>query len=158
MSESLNAALPIIAWSRIWSPIVPEDLRAEAWQLLELPDTYEKHKVDYWSIFHSGAPPKVPTLFHAALNTDGANTREDWIRVLSYLGLEWQNMHMPPDQLGVACEIYACVIEREESFLINELRNKYMMPWCQFALAMLAEDDSRLREVVEKFEMDLAAC
>lgn len=154
---SVNAALPLIAWSRIWSPIVPEDLRAEAWELLELPDTYEKHKTDYWSIFHSGTPaPIVPLLLHAALGTDGSNTREDWLRVLSHFELEWKDMHMPPDQLGIACEIYAYVIEKEEPFLIKELREKYLLPWCTYARAMLAEESSGLTEVVNRFAEDLA--
>ena len=155
---SINAALPLIAWSRIWSPIIPEDLRAEAWEALELPDKYENHKADYWSTFHSGAPaPKIPTLLHAALNTDGSNTREDWIRVLSHFELEWQDMHMPPDQLGVACEIYACAIEREENFLVSELRSKYLYPWCNFADAMLADEGPVLQELVKQFRADLEA-
>ena len=155
---STNAALAMIAWSRIWSPIVPEELRAEAWEALELPGDYEDHKVDYWSIFHTGTPaPKIPLLLHAALGMDGSNAREDWIRVLSHFELEWKDMHMPPDQLGIACEIYACAIEKEEPFLITELRKKYLSPWCAYASHMLADENPALKEVVEKFAEDLAS-
>ncbi len=158
MSEtSVNAALPIIAWSRIWSPIVPEELRAEAWDALELPGVYEDYKVDYWSTFHTGSPaPKVPLLLHAALGKDGSSTREDWLRVLSHFELEWKDMHMPPDQLGIACEIYACAIEKEEPFLIEELRKKYLSPWCTYAAGMLVDESPVLTEVVKKFAEDLA--
>jgi hypothetical protein len=158
--EPNNAALLLIAWSRIWSPIVPEEVRAEAWEALELPGTYQQHKIEYWSTFHTGFPaPLAAAFLHVALGTDGANTREDWIRVMSYLELEWNNMHLPPDQLGIACEIYACLIDRQESFLIKELRNKYLIPWCNYAKAQLASQDPAVfSSIVEQFEQDVLSC
>ena len=157
MSEnSIDSALPFIAWSRVWSSVVPEEMQAEAWQALGLPDDFTTYKTDYWTLFHTGMPaPKVPLLLHAALNMEGNSVREDWLRVLSHLELEWEDLHMPPDQLGIACEIYACVIDRQEDFLIEELRTKYLRPWCDFALARLEHEESPLTFIVQHFAANL---
>jgi hypothetical protein len=153
---SLNAALPFIAWSQIWSPVIPEELRAGAWEVLGLGDSYDTCKTHYWSTFHSGMPtPKVPLLLHAALDQEGAGVREDWLRVISHLELEWEDMHLPPDQLGVCCEIYACAIEREEAVLVNELRERYLLPWCDFALSTL--QDEPLLFMAKQFKKDLVS-
>jgi TorA maturation chaperone TorD len=156
MSESsIAAALPFIAWSRVWSPVVPDELREDAWRALALPDTYGAHKAEYWSTFHVGAPaPKVPLLLHAALDRAAAATREDWMRVAQHLGLKWDDVHLPPDQLGAACEVYACSIEREEPVLIEELRARYLLPWSQIAASRLGESSS-LGFLAERFEADL---
>ena len=147
----------MIAWSRIWSPVVHDGLRSEAWQALDLPGSYEIHKSIYWTTFHVGAPqPEVPLLLHAALNLEGAGVREDWLRVISYLGLSWDDVHLPPDQLGAACEIYACAIERQEKVLIEELRSRYLSPWCEVAGQSLAQSESALLPLVESFRRDLA--
>jgi len=38
---------------------------------------------------------------------------------------------LPPDQLGVVCEVLACAIEAEEPVLVRELRARYLLPWCE---------------------------
>ena len=158
MSADSEQALLIIAWSRVWSPLVDEEQRAQAWEALELPEDYERHKADYWSTFHVGAPqPQVSLLLHSALQQEGTGVREDWLRVISYLELSWDDIHLPPDQLGAACEIYACAIERSESVLIDELRSRYLLPWCQVAGDSLAKSGSVLLPLVEKFQQDLQA-
>ena len=152
------AALPLVAWSRVWSPITPDPLRLEAWDALELPQSYESVKTEYWSTFQMGSPiPEVPLLLHAALNMEGDHARTDWIRVIDYLGLEWNHVHLPPDQLGVACEIYACAIQSEEPILIQELRERYFLPWCQFAKLHLMNIQTSLLFLPESFEQDLLA-
>ena len=159
MSErSANAALPMLAWSRVWSPLVPEELRREAWQTLALPDDCDSHSTEFWSTFLAGAPsPEVPLLLHAALDREAAAAREDWMRVAHHLGLRWDGVHLPPDQLGAACEIYACAIESQESVLIEELRRRYLLPWCEFAQARLSAGASRLVFLPERFQADLLA-
>lgn len=153
-----DQSLLMIAWSRIWSPVVEEALRSSAWQALELPDTYENHKADYWSLFHVGNPePKVSLIMHSGLRQEGSSVREDWLRVISHLGLTWDAVNLPPDQLGAACEIYACAIEREEPVLIQELRERYLLPWCRFALQELTEINSPLSALAESFAEDLLA-
>ena len=155
----LEGALPLIAWSRIWSPVVPEDLQAEAWQALELPESFASNKAELWSIFHLGTPqPRVPLLLHAALGREGGAVREDWMRVISYLELEWDEVHLPPDQLGVACEVYACALRSREQVLIEALRERYLLPWCAYAREELALQGSRLAFLPERFEVDLRAC
>jgi TorA maturation chaperone TorD len=156
--RSANAALPMLAWSRVWSPLVPEELRREAWKALALPDDLDAHSTEFWSTFQAGAPsPEVPLLLHAALDREAAAAREDWMRVAHHLGLRWDRVHLPPDQLGAACEIYACAIESEEPVLIEELRRRYLLPWCEFAKARLSASASRLVFLPERFEADLLA-
>jgi hypothetical protein len=100
--EALAAARVFAAWSRIWSPLPADAERAEAWAALGLPDGYERHRTDFWSTFHSGSPtPTVPLLLHAALGLEGSAVREDWMRVITHLGLRWSDARLPPDQLGV---------------------------------------------------------
>jgi hypothetical protein len=159
--SSAAAALPLIAWSRIWSPVVPSELREEAWQALDLPDSFEHYSEEFWTTFQIGAPsPKVPLLLHAALEREGAAVREDWMRVAAHLELRWDDVHLPPDQLGAACELYACAIEREEPVLIEELRRRYLLPWCAVARTRLSSGDegsSQLGFLPERFEADLLA-
>jgi len=151
-------ALLMIAWSRIWSPVVNDEMRASAWQALDLPDDYASHKAEYWTVFHVGAPqPQVPLILHAALQREGSGVREDWLRVINHLDLSWDDVHLPPDQLGAACEIYACAIEREEPVLIEELRSRYLLPWCEVARQSLMQSNSPLLPLVENFREDLYA-
>ena len=157
-ADSTAAALPFIAWSRIWSPVAPEPLRREAWEALALPARFDELGPDFWSTFHVGSPaPKVPLLLHAALQMEGARAREDWMRAMSYLKLRFDEFHLPPDQLGAACEVYACAIESEEPVLIEELRRRYLLPWCRFAREHLAREESPLAFLPEQFEADLLA-
>jgi hypothetical protein len=157
-TDSTAAALPFIAWSRVWSPVTPEPLRREAWEALALPTRFDELDSLFWSTFHVGRPaPKVPLLLHAALQLEGARAREDWMRAMSYLELRFDELHLPPDQLGAACEVYACAIESEEPILIEELRRRYLLPWCRFARERLAEEESPLAFLPEQFEADLLA-
>jgi len=160
MSEPEDVtALPLIAWSRIFSPVVPEALQVEAWEILGLPGSFESHKAELWSTFHVGTPqPRVPLLLHAALGREGAAVREDWMRVIHYLELAWDEVHLPPDQLGVACEVYACALQSREPVLIEALRERYLLPWCAFAREELALQGASLGFLPERFEADLRAC
>ena len=157
-ANSTVAALPFIAWSRIWSPVAPEPLRREAWEALALPARFDELAPVFWSTFHVGSPvPEVPLLLHAALQLEGARAREDWMRAMSYLELRFDEFHLPPDQLGAACEVYACAIESQEPVLIEELRRRYLLPWCRFARERLAREENPLAFLPEQFEADLLA-
>jgi hypothetical protein len=159
MSEpSARAALPLLAWSRIWSPVVPDELRDDAWTALALPGAYAAVSAEFWGTFQVGNPlPKVPLALHAALRREGGAVREDWMRVAQRLALEWNDITLPPDQLGAACEIYAVAVDREEPVLIEELRRRYLLPWCEFAKARLAKGSAPLTFLPERFEADLLA-
>lgn len=159
MSEpSTQAALPLLAWSRIWSPVVPDDLREEAWSALDLPGSYALLCTEFWSTFQVGSPlPTVPLVLHAALQREGGAVREDWMRVAQLLELEWNDAYLPPDQLGAACEVYAVAIERKEPVLVDELRRRYLLPWCEFAKARLDEAAPNLAFLARRFESDLIA-
>lgn len=155
-SETRESALRMLAWSRIWSPLVSDELREEAWAALDLPGEYASHRSEYWSLFHVGSPmPQVSTLLHAALGREGGSVREDWMRVAQHLGLRWKEARLAPDQLGVACEVYACAIEREEPVLIGELRRRYLIPWCEAAAKNLEHAPALLARLPARFDSDL---
>jgi hypothetical protein len=151
-----SSALLMIAWSRIWSPLVLDALRDEAWAALKLPGTFASMQSEYWSLFHVGSPSApIPTLLHAALGRDGGSVREDWMRATHHLGLRWSDARLAPDQLGVACEVYAYAIECEEPVLIEELRRRYLLPWSEFAAGQLEGSDGPLASLPSRFSDDL---
>ena len=138
MPESLEAALPFVAWARVWSPLTPPAWREEAWQALGLPGRFADCESEFLGTFVVGVPgPPVPLLLHATLGRDGGAVREDWMRVLAHLGLRFGERTLPPDHLGAACEALACAIEREEDVLVHELVERYLAPWCGVASAHL---------------------
>ncbi|MCP5319792.1 MAG: hypothetical protein H7A12_03020 [Pseudomonadales bacterium] len=152
-------ALAMLAWARLWSPLADTATRATVWSALGLPGGFDEIAVEYWSAFH-GPAPTVSLLLHAALGRDGAAVREDWLRVMDHLELEWEAAQLPPDQLGVACEVFACAVEAQEPVLQRELLVRYLLPWCERALARL-ESGSGLAALVAAFRDDLsrpAAC
>ena len=157
-SPIYEAALPFIAWSRIWSPLAPRVWREEAWQALELPGRYADCESDFISAFVAGFPAAdVPLLLHAALGRDGGSVREDWMRVIQHLELRWNDQALPPDHLGAACDVLAAAIVAEESLLIRELRKRYLEPWCAAASERFAGENDVIARLPEAFASDLSA-
>lgn len=150
-------ALPLLLWARIWSQLVPDEERAEAWEILDLPSSFTAQQEAYWNAFHIGVPaPPVSLLFHGALGLDGANVREDLMRVSNYLGLQMTGNRLPPDHLASACEVFAMAIDRGEPVLAEELARRYFLPWCAFASNKLAQDFPSLRPLSLQFGKDVA--
>jgi len=157
-SEASTSALPLVAWSHVWSPLVSVELRGAAWEALALPVDFPSCEQEYWEAFQVGSPqPLVSLLLHATLNRPGSGVREDWLRVMNHLGLDWSGAHLPPDHLGPACEIYACAVARGEELLSEELRGRYLLPWCAAACDRLKKAGSKLVFLPEHFEADLNA-
>lgn len=157
MDEVREAALPFVAWSRVWSPLSPADWREEAWQALGLPGRFGECESDFLSAFVVGLPaPDVPLLLHAALGRDGGAVREDWMRVISHLELRWSGKSLPPDHLAAACDVLACAIAREEAVLVGELRKRYLGPWCAVATERLAGRQGAIARLPESFAADLS--
>ena len=151
-----EAALPFVAWARVWSPLVPEAWREEAWQALSLPGRFADCESAFLNAFVIGLPtPDAPLLLHAALGLDGGTVREDWMRVIQHLELRWNEKTLPPDHLGAACDILACAITREENLLIRELCKRYLEPWCPVASHRLAGKDDKITYLPEAFLADL---
>jgi hypothetical protein len=152
-----EAALPFVAWSRVWSPLAPHAWREEAWQALLLPGRFADCESAFLSAFVVGLPaPDLPLLLHAALGRDGGVVREDWMRVTSHLGLRRNNNSLPPDHLGAACDVLTCAILRDERVLIHELRKRYLEPWCAVASERLAGKSHAIASLPEMFAADLA--
>lgn len=157
MDERHEAALPFVAWSRVFSPLAPEAWRVEAWQALSLPGGFADCESAFLSAFVVGLPaPDVPLLLHAALGRDGGAVREDWMRVIHHLELRWNDHALPPDHLGAACDVLVCAILREERVLIRELRKRYLEPWCTVASGRLVGKDDAIARIPELFAADLA--
>lgn len=151
-----EGALAMLAWGRIWSPTVSDELQREAWQALDLPGSFDGMHVALISSFHVGQPsPPVPLLLHAALNQDGGAVREVWMRVMEHLHLVWNDVLLPPDHLGLACELFAIAIEKQEVVLVEELAERFFIPWCSLACEIL-EHDVALYSLLQCFEEDLA--
>ncbi|MBW2314910.1 MAG: hypothetical protein JRH10_12020 [Deltaproteobacteria bacterium] len=159
MSEAARAAaLPFVGWARIWSPLAPRELRAEAWEALGLPGTFAEVEPEYWATFHVGSPlPDVPLLLHAALGLEGGHAREEWMRVLHFLGLRWQEATLPPDHLAPGCEALAAAIDRDDDVLVAELCARYMLPWCERAREGIGENARAMGDLAARFEADLRA-
>ena len=160
MLAPLEAALPFVAWARVWSPLAPAAWREEAWQALALPGRFAECESEFLSSFVVGLPgPPVPLLLHAALGRDGGSVREDWMRVLAHLGLRFGERTLPPDHLGAACEALAFAIEREETVLVRELVKRYLEPWCEVAASRLAaaQRDRVVAQLPGRFAEELRA-
>ena len=74
--------------------------------------------------------------------------------LLFALDLAWDGVHLPPDQLGVACEVFACAIDAAEPVLVRELCARYLLPWCDTALARLPAG-SAMGPVLDQFRADV---
>jgi hypothetical protein len=158
MDARREAALPFVAWSRVWSPLAARAWREEAWQALSLPGSFADSESAFLGAFVVGLPaPDVPLLLHAALGREGGAVREDWMRVIHHLELHWNEQALPPDHLGAACDVLVCAVEREESVLIRELRKRYLEPWCAVASERLAARNDAIARLPEMFAADLQA-
>lgn len=157
-SAPYESALPFVAWARVWSPLAPEAWRDEAWQALALPGRRAEAEAEFIGTYVAGVPaPPVPLVLHAALGRAGDAVREDWMRVIAHLALRWGERSLPPDHLGVACDVLARAIERGEDVLVRELVDRYLDPWCEVARARLASRADPPARLPGLFAADLSA-
>lgn len=158
MNDSNPMAMAFVAWARIWSPLVDDALRREAWEQLELPGDFDALKTDFLAAFHVAVPqPPATLLMHAALNTDGGAVREDFVRIMDFLDVDYDDAgRLPPDHLACACEIFALTIDAAQPALIEGLRERYLVPWLANTRHALVSQPSLLA-VVEQFGEDVAA-
>lgn len=157
--EAKPETLELLAWSALWSSLTADELRAAAWEALELPGSFADISSSYWSTFHAGIPqPPIPALMHALLELDGASVREDWMRAANYLDLTWGDALLPPDHLGPACEIFALAVEREEPVIVKTLSERYLLPWLAAAEHQInAVANPELAEMLARFHRDVDA-
>lgn len=147
----------LLAWSRVWSTLVPLEERKEAWNHLGLPQATSVDQPSFVSTFVAGSPqPPVPLLLHALLRIDGAATREAWLRAAAYLGLKAAKGHLPPDHLGPACEILSVALSDGEAVLVMELCRRYLIKWCTTATELVSGQQSN-EEVLLRFSETIDA-
>jgi len=158
VSAVAEAALPFVAWSRVFSPLAPAAWREEAWRVLGLPGRFADCETEFVSAFVAGLPaPTAPLLLHATLGRDGGAVREDWMRVIGHLGMRWKDHRLPPDHLGVACDVLVEAIGHGETVLVAELRERYLDPWCVAAGAKLGDAPPAIAAIPPAFAGDLAS-
>ncbi|WP_374592182.1 molecular chaperone TorD family protein [Aquabacterium sp.] len=147
-----DGAIDLLLWSRFFSPMLDDRERAEVFSALGL-GSFETLAGDYWGTFHLGAPQSpVTVILHAELQLDGGDVREDLVRVMEHLQLDWAAAPLPPDHLAVVLELLAVSFEQEEPVLQHGLITRWLLPWAtqvgqrlegtawQPVLARLADD------------------
>lgn len=154
-------ALVAIAWSRVWSPIVPQPLFTAAWNALALPTDRALCDAIFFSTFHTGFPtPTAPLLLHVALNRSGDAVRMDMLRAMSHLGIKAGDHMLAPDHLAIVCEVLAAALAADETVIVSEICRRYLVPWCDSTHVRLKGTDQRLSDIVLAFRTfadDLAA-
>jgi TorA maturation chaperone TorD len=155
-AEARESALRFVGWARVWSPVAPRQLRIEAWEALGLPSAFAEVESDYWAAFHLGSPaPPVSLLLHTALGMEGGHAREEWMRVLQFLGLRWQDAALAPDHLAPGCEALAAAIDRDDDVMVSEVCRRYLLPWCERARERLGAGPEAMLALAQCFEADL---
>jgi hypothetical protein len=153
VSSSSFDALVAIAWSRVWSSVVPPPLFVAAWQALDLPQDPAVRDTQFFSTFHTGFPsPQIPLLLHVALNRPGDSVRMDFLRAMSHLNVKAGDHMLPPDHLAVACEIMASALAADEPVIVQAICERYLSPWCDASIDRLAAGNRDLLEIVLDFQ------
>jgi hypothetical protein len=146
----------LLNWARVWSPVVPTEWVHAAWRELALPGDPARLEPEFLGAFHYGAPaPLAPLILHHTLNLPGDSTREDWMRVIAWLDLQYGDIRLPPDHLAVACEAVAVARERDENVIVDELLRRYILPWCSIATEKLIAAQSAMAALPQRFAADL---
>jgi len=147
-----------LAWSRVFSPLVDEALRREAWEQLGLPTRFEDWQPSFFGAFHVGLPQPPATLqLHALLGLDGSSVRGDIVRILEHLELDWGEYRLQPDHIACVLELLGIAMSEGEEVLVEGLRTRYLEPWCDRAIPKL-RGSPELTAIVEQLRLDLREC
>ncbi|MEH6548453.1 MAG: hypothetical protein V7711_13680 [Pseudomonadales bacterium] len=147
---SLEVALPLIAWSRLWNFEIPEADAEDAWQQLDLPHQYGEYASEIFSTF-----ALVGTDIAIATNQNAEQVNTHLAASCEQLDLDWTVVPLPAQQLSAICEITAYAIEREENVLARDLVKTHLLPWCEVAERLLSREESALVFMVDDFAQDL---
>lgn len=130
-----EGVLDLMLWSRFFSPLVDDADRGALFAALGLGD-FAPLAADYWGMFHAGAPqPPLPLLVHVVLQLDGGDLREDLVRVMEFLELDWAGATLPPDHLAIMLELLAVAQQEDEPVICEGLRVRWLLPWAEAAVA-----------------------
>lgn len=151
-----TTVLRLLDWARVWSPSAPVAERVASWAALGLGEPCVLWDHPFVAAFVVAAPvPRVPLLLHAALGRDGSAVREEWLRILAILDLEWHELRLPPDHLAVATELLAVAVAWCEVVLAFGILDRYLVPWANVAAERL--DGEPLAALVAAYRSDLDA-
>jgi hypothetical protein len=153
----VEAVATLGAWSRVWNPLLTREDKRGSWEALDLPGPMDEVEPGCWRVFHAAVPsPMVPLMLHSLAGMDGAQAREDWLRAIHHLQLEWSDRVISPDHVAAACEVLAAAVENDDRVLVRELFARYVDPWCAEATKRLADHPSPARDLLDSFVTDLA--
>jgi len=151
----------MLLWARLWSPLLDRnEFEAFAAQQ-ELPQAVQRGYESVFNLFHAGFPaPAVSCLMHVSLNQDGGRVREDIVRVLSFMELQWSEHRLPPDHIAVLCDILAALLYEQQYPLANLVLERYILPWLDCAQLQLEgmEPNPAAIEFLGYFNEDIEAC
>ncbi len=150
-----------LVWSRLWSPFLDREQFQDAAATQDLSEWIQSNYEAVFNLFHIGFPaPAIPPLMHAALNLDGGRVREDIVRIMSFMDLQWSEHRLPPDHLAVLCDILAALLHEQQLPLAKALLDRYMIPWVTYASQQLQQQEhsSAAAEFLKVFTADVITC
>lgn len=148
---TLDAALPLLRWSRLWNPNCPQQELDTAWHELELPNDYAEWRTDFSRAFGSDFALDV----RRSLCLDEGRFEADIETACETLTLSWDGVRLPRQHVAALTEILAYAVERGEPELADSLARNYLLPWCEWAERVILTEDPALSFLLEDFAQDL---
>lgn len=150
---TLDAALPLLRWSRLWNPTQSEDEIAATWRELELPNDYAEWQTDFRRAFGGEFSLDV----RRCLGLDEERFEADIDTNCAALTLSWDGVKLPREHVAALTEILAYAVERGEPELADSLARDYLLPWSEWAERVILTEDPALSFLLEDFAQDLVA-
>lgn len=152
MSEAtLQAALPFIAWSRLFNLNVSTGDADDAWQSLNLPGTAS----EFVAALRDLLSRRVSLDVSDYVPGGGATVGEELCDIRDRLDLPWDGVRLPQEHVAAVTEILACAIERDEAEAVTVLCQRLLLPWCERAEAAALREQPTLGFLFEDFAQDL---
>lgn len=150
-----------LLWAKLWSPFMDREQFQRSAQQQDLSEPVQHSYDAIFNLFHVGFPaPTVSALMHASLNQDGGRVREDIVRILSFMDLQWSEQRLPPDHIAVLCDILAALVYERQLPLANLLLERYILPWLTISNDQLGSiaGTELVSEFLSTFASDTLSC
>lgn len=149
--ESLAAATPFIAWSRVWNLSVDTESVSQSWRGLDLPDSFPQWYVAFERCFGRAVDFDIKVAFTG----DWQATESRLGAICEQMELSWDGVNLPREHLAAVCELMAYAIERGESALAADIAQEILLPWCEYAERQLVGEHAELKFLVDDFAQDV---